>query len=859
MFRSNLKLLCSTHRRTYSTHREAWLYIDSVFPIQIARWDLRHYIGILRQEHLLTALQSRLDHLSSVHNFHPIEFQPQHKDGGVFVRFSYTPSDTPEGEQLSEIESSLRKESAKHGSLPSWLGLGRGTIWLVKGSPWKEDMNRFASQILKITFEGPDIPEQLLYELCRPFGRITDLTMPSTAPAGAPRSATVAYQRIYSATIARNVIHGFDLSSLSSSASPVKTRLRAGYQRPIQVHVIRDWMSSHPKIMLPLLVFLFGTVTYTIFDPIRVLMVESKMLDWFDFRKFKIYHWLQANTLGLLSGPHFPTTAGHRAIENGWKERKDAEAAINTYLAELPTTITFVHGPQGSGKTAMLDAVLKQSDRKKLTINCRELHNTTSDSQLVSALAAQTGYWPIFTFFNSIGGLIDLASVGLIGQKAGVSSSLPEQLDQILAVVTLALKGVSSSHQSKMQRQIVHQKHLKEQRIQEARKRQAIIDGEWHDGRLDCVAGNGIMSELGVGDERFEIANFSNAMSPDEGEVMMAENEKAFRKQKVHNSMDITNSLPVVVIRNYAANFRSPIKEALLEALAQWAATLIENQIAHVIVLSDNRENAKRLAKALPTKPINFIPLSDADPESSLSFVMQKLLDRGIDAEVSAEQTTYVERLGGRASDLESLVHKVRNGMSVEEAVEDIIARGVVELRKNAFGDDVDDVKGLAWTREQAWKVIKMLSQSQEVPYYDMLVEFPFKGDEGALRNMEHAELIAIGTKDGRPSTIRPGRPVFRWVFEKLVNGVDSIFRATQELGYNEKEIAQAESKIKGYEEELASLVDTMSKEGFILRRSACGERARYIGEKMVDAERKVERLEKINKGLKKVLGKGDD
>jgi len=48
--------------------------------------------------------------------------------------------------------------------------------------------------------------------------------------------------------------------------------------------------------------------------------------------------------------------------------------------------------------------------------------------------------------------------------------------------------------------------------------------------------------------------------------------------------------------------------------------------------------------------------------------------------------------------------------MSVEEAVEDIIARGVVELRKNAFGDDVDDVKSLAWTQEQAWKVIKVLS-----------------------------------------------------------------------------------------------------------------------------------------------------
>jgi len=50
-----------------------------------------------------------------------------------------------------------------------------------------------------------------------------------------------------------------------------------------------------------------------------------------------------------------------------------------------------------------------------------------------------------------------------------------------------------------------------------------------------------------------------------------------------------------------------------------------------------------------------------------------------------------------------------------------------------------------------------------------------------------------------------------------------------------------------------------MSKERFILRRSTCAERARYIGEKMVNEQRKVERLEKTNKGLKKVLGKGDN
>jgi hypothetical protein len=160
--------------------------------------------------------------------------------------------------------------------------------------------------------------------------------------------------------------------------------------------------------------------------------------------------------------------------------------------------------------------------------------------------------------------------------SAGVSSSLPEQLNQILSVVTLALKGVSSSHRIEIQRQIKYQANLEEQQIQKAHERQVIIHGTWHDGRLDCVAGNGIMSELGIGDERFEIANSINT---EEKEAMMAENEKAFRKQKAQNSADITNSLPIVVIKNYTSNFGSPTKEALLEVLAQWAAKLIENQV----------------------------------------------------------------------------------------------------------------------------------------------------------------------------------------------------------------------------------------------------------------------------------------
>jgi hypothetical protein len=75
-----------------------------------------------------------------------------------------------------------------------------------------------------------------------------------------------------------------------------------------------------------------------------------------------------------------------------------------------------------------------------------------------------------------------------------------------------------------------------------------------------------------------------------------------------------------------------------------------------------------------------------------------------------------------------------------------------------------------------------------------------------------------------------------------------------QEIGYNEKQIAQAESKIKEYEQELALLWDMIAKEGYIKWRSASSQRAGYIEAKLMNAERTVERLEQTNSRLKKTL-----
>jgi hypothetical protein len=50
-------------------------------------------------------------------------------------------------------------------------------------------------------------------------------------------------------------------------------------------------------------------------------------------------------------------------------------------------------------------------------IDVGALGSAGSDAALVTGLAQQTGYWPVFSFLNSMNNLIDLASVGLIGQK----------------------------------------------------------------------------------------------------------------------------------------------------------------------------------------------------------------------------------------------------------------------------------------------------------------------------------------------------------------------------------------------------------------------------------------------------------
>lgn len=217
------------------------------------------------------------------------------------------------------------------------------------------------------------------------------------------------------------------------------------------------------------------------------------------------------------------------------------------------------------------------------------------------------------------------------------------------------------------------------------------------------------------------------------------------------------------------------------------------------------------------------------------------------------------------------LLHKLRTGQRPTDAVEDIIRQRVSELRKRAFGEDVDDVRNLSWSREQAWAVLRALASRDAVPYHETLMNVPFKGEEGPLRSMEQAELIAVDTQDGRPSTIRPGRPIYHYVFRRLVDGMfthwhtpaaqtqyfylDPIFQATQDLTFNAKLVETAEATVRSCEQELQVLHTIgLDSAHWWSGATATGIRAKYLMERMANAQATLQKLEKENGELRKAL-----
>ena len=149
----------------------------------------------------------------------------------------------------------------------------------------------------------------------------------------------------------------------------------------------------------------------------------------------------------------------------------------------------------------------------------------------------------------------------------GLSSSLPDQVKQILEVVGTALRSVSFARR----KQALYD-HERATRVAEEQRiikqiQERIRRGVWHDPRMGPIVGGGIIAELGVGDEPF---------GERDEEFVIHDTEvptPTTSKREGSNAPDL--QAPIVVLNKYTTGE----KEEVMGVFAKWAATLVEGKV----------------------------------------------------------------------------------------------------------------------------------------------------------------------------------------------------------------------------------------------------------------------------------------
>ncbi|KAK2038631.1 hypothetical protein LZ31DRAFT_507647 [Colletotrichum somersetense] len=790
---------------------EAILFFDNLFPLKLTYLLRRSWSS----DRNLTDLLKRFDSSSGGLSTDPInlvkraipndlqikvtEILPQLKDGGAFVKFSHGPDISPK-----DIENSLAR-SLENRPLRPWFNPFRGVkAGLVRGVPWLEDLYRFPKNRVKVEFTGKDaggeaveLSQETLYSVFRRYGKIAEIVSQPSDSKILPKYAYVDFVLVRDAIMARNCLHGFIVDETLGGGKS-GTRLSLSYEQRVKPHNIWNWLTSHPRLVIPVVAALLAAITVAVFDPIREFFVKAHIQQSFRLTNNKFYRWIKSQTSDIISsfGHKKPDKAGFNAV---WQHRRDLIEQIQTWLLESSDTFVVVQGPRGSGKKELvLDQSLK-GRKNVLVIDCKPIIEARGESATIKHLANAVGYKPIFAFLNNISSMIDLAVQSTTGVKAGFSETLESQVVKILHTTAEALKEVSLAGRDKDE------------------KDADLSDDAYLEARPDKRA--------------------------------------------------------VVVIDNFL--HKNEGSSIVYDKVAEWAAAMVQNNVAHVIFLTDDTAYSKSLSKAMPDRVFRQASLGDISPDVAKKFIMSRLEEEELEKvrqhskEANEKTEDVVERhekpdlseldsaigiLGGRLTDLESLARRLKGGQSPQRAIEDIINQSATEIVKMYLLDGKDTFEGKKWSMEQAWYLIKALASHDALRYNEVLLSDTFSSStttgalngESALEGLANADLITVEAHNGRPQSIRPGKPMYRAAFNLLLS--DHVLRAKLDLA-TLKELTKVETKtIEKAENELA-LLGSLPKQP-----AQTGARISYLLDKLEGSQVKITKYEKEMAALKKVL-----
>ncbi|KAL2018765.1 hypothetical protein VTK56DRAFT_393 [Thermocarpiscus australiensis] len=784
---------------------ESILFFDNLFPLRLSSlllwrpWETNRDLHSLLKKFENPSLGA-LDPISLVKRAIPAnipirvtEIIPRLKEGGAYVKFT-----CPEGMSAADIESELARSLEKKPIKP-WFNPFRGIkTGLVLGRPWLEDLYRLPRSRLKVEFvpakdsESPtELSQESLYSLFRRYGKIADITSQPPDSKILPKFAYVDFVLVRDAIMARNCMHGF---VLHEEGSKFPTRLRLSYEQRVKPHHLWNWLSNHPRIVIPIIAAFLAAFTVAVFDPIREFFVKTHVQKSFEFTNSRLYKWLKRQTSDILAfRKRSDEDAGLNAL---FAHRKDLIDSIQSSLLESVDTFVVVHGPRGSGgKELIMDQVLQGRDNV-LVLDCKPVVEARGEAGTIRKLAFQVGYRPVFSWANNLSSLVDLAIQSTTGVKAGFSENLESQVVKILQTTASALKKVSLAHRKKDDKD----------------------------------------------------ANLS-----DDAYLEAHPERRA-----------------VVVIDNFL--HKSEEKGIIYDKISDWAAALVQSNIAHVIFLTTDTSYSKSLSKSLPDRIFHQVTLGDLSPEVAKHFVVSQLVDQpdddgdkdGDSAPKAEKQRRKdleeldecIEALGGRLTDLQVLARRLKVGQSPKKAVSDIIDQTAADVLRMFLLNKSAGEGDKKWSTEQAWYLIKEIAQKESLRYNEVLLSATFSSSttpgagnaEAALESLANAELITVKSVHGRPATIRAGKPVYQAAFRRLLG--DGVVRARMDLKLL-AELARVEAQsIDRAEAELAVLASLPSQP------YQAAERVNYLLAKLQGSQQRIVAYEKEMAGLKALLSR---
>ncbi|SCU98854.1 LAMI_0F16490g1_1 [Lachancea mirantina] len=307
---------------------------------------------------------------------------------------------------------------------------------------------------------------------------------------------------------------------------------------------------------------------------------------------------------------------------------------------------------------------------------------------------------------------------------------------------------------------------------------------------------------------------------------------------------------PVIVIDRF--NSRAEMNGFAYKELSDWAAMLVQMNIAHVIFLTETVSPNQLLTDSLPSQVFKTMVLSDASKESARSYVLASL-DHGSESDFDddekptkpldlSELTKHeiddaLEPLGGRMLDLQAFVRRVKSGEQPHEALEKMVEQAAEQITQIFLSENVDRMKSA-----QAWELIKLLASGETLQFKEIVLKPLFKSaPEAGLLELERNGLISVSREKGVLKDITPAKPLFLAAFQSLTK--DSKLAPVLETAYLLRVINFETGRIKGWEEELRSLGKVSDQKIFKSRLNYLANKIDASGATIDDCEGKIKTL----------------